>query len=253
MTNPAELPKKALSFLKIRKDQVWLSEIALYIFAIFLLVVPLFMGSIIIKNEFSIRINNRKITKVTTDNISLEHELQTWREKYTIAAVLDTFTRKRLEPQVIANLTEIVYKGAKRFGYDPFLVLAVINVESMFNERAMGQYRSGAYSGAFGLMQLKEGTAQEVAKQLGIPFQGIDDLMKPEINIALGIGYLTRMINRFKSLKLGISAYNQGPGTVLNVIKNQTSLSTRYYNKVLKSYYKLKEMQDSFIDVDENW
>lgn len=242
--------RKIVSWLRITKDQVWISEIALYLIAALIFAIPVFMGSVIIKNELSIRNNNRQISHVTTDNVSLEHDLQSWREKYTIAAVLDTFTRKRLEPEVIANLTEIVYKGAKKFGYDPFLVLAVINVESMFDHNAKGQYRSGEYSGAFGLMQLKEGTAQEVAIQLGIPFAGIEDLMKPEINIALGIAYLTRMINRFKSLKLGISAYNQGPGTVLNVIKNQSDLSTRYYNKVLKSYYKLKEMQDSFIDIE---
>ncbi len=250
MNNPEISQKKNKSWLRINKDQVWISEIALYIFAAFLFGIPLFMGSVIIKNEFLIRSNNKEISSVTTENVSLEHELQSWREKYTIAAVLDTFTRKRLEPEVIANLTNIVYKGAKKFGYDPFLVLAVINVESMFDYNAKGQYRSGEYSGAFGLMQLKEGTAQEVAEQLGIPFTGIEDLMKPEINIALGIAYLTRMINRFKSLKLGISAYNQGPGTVLNVIKNHSSLSTKYYNKVLKSYYKLKDMQKSFIEIE---
>lgn len=242
--------RKTISWLKVSKDQVWLSEIALFFIGIIIFGIPLFIGTLIVKNEFKIRENNRLISKVTTENVSLEHELKSWREKYTIAAVLDTFTRSRLDPEVISNLTEIVYKGAKKFSYDPFLVLAVINVESMFDQKAMGQYRSGEYSGAFGLMQLKEGTAQEVATQLGIPFTGIEDLMKPEVNIALGIAYLTRMINRFKSLKLGISAYNQGPGTVLNVIKNQSDLSTRYYNKVLKSYYKLKEMQESFIEIE---
>ncbi len=45
----------------------------------------------------------------------------------------------------------------------------------------------------------------------------------------------------FKDLKLGILAYNQGPGTILESIHGDRPLSLRYYEKVLRAYYRLSE------------
>ena len=239
--------KKRNAFIFINSKQVWLSEVVFYVFVATLLILPLLFLLNIVHNEMKIRENNRAVTALIKESVSIQHHLKVSQEKYTIAAVLDTFTRSRLKPEVIITLTNSVYDGAKKYGYDPFLVLSVIHVESMFKSTAKGQYRSGAYSGAFGLMQLKEETARGVAKKLGIEFNGIEDLMKPEINIALGIGYLTQMITMFKDLRLGILAYNQGPGTILNDLKNRRPLSTRYYKKVLKSYRKLKQVQSEYL------
>ena len=175
------------------------------------------------------------------------------KEKHKIAYVLDSFTRRRLSDKILWTLVELVYTNSKTFGYDPLLVLAVINVESLFNQHAKGQFRSGEYSGALGFMQLKVGTAAEMAKKLGIPFSGEKDLFNPEINIALGVAYLTRQISKFKDLKLGILSYNQGPGTIRKNLRNNTPLSINYYNKVLKGYYKLKAMSDmSFAQTDDS-
>jgi soluble lytic murein transglycosylase-like protein len=170
--------------------------------------------------------------------------LKELRKKEKIAAVLNDFTHNKLSADVLGSLTELVYDNSKTFGYDPFLVLAVIHVESMFDPQALGKYRSGKYSGAFGLMQLKVETAKEVGARLGITITSKEDLFVPEINIALGVAYLTKQISKFKSLKLGILAYNQGPGVILDNLKYRTPLSIRYYNKVLKSYFKLKKMEN---------
>jgi soluble lytic murein transglycosylase-like protein len=139
-------------------------------------------------------------------------------------------------------LIEQVHQNSRAYGYDPRLVLAVIHVESVFDADALGRYKDGNYSGAMGLMQLKFETAQEVARDLEISLESIDDLFIPEINIALGVAYLTRLIAKFNSLKLGILAYNQGPGIILESISGKRPLSVRYYNKVLKSYYMMKHM-----------
>ena len=63
-------------------------------------------------------------------------------------------------------------------------------------------------------MQLKPATAREVASQLKMDSLTEKDLFKPEINVVLGVAYLTSMISRFKSFKLGLLAYNQGPAEV---------------------------------------
>jgi soluble lytic murein transglycosylase-like protein len=93
-----------------------------------------------------------------------------------------------------------------------------------------------------GLMQLKFETAREVARDLGMELASEDDLFRPETNLVLGLGYLTRMIAKFRSFKLGLLAYNQGPGVIEGNLTGNTELSIRYYNKVLRSYFLLKRM-----------
>jgi len=91
-------------------------------------------------------------------------------------------------------------------------------------------------------MQLKYPTALSVAKMLGIEGLKRQDLMDPETNIILGTAYLTTLISRFKSFKLGIIAYNLGPGTVRSTLSRREALPMRYYEKVLAQYYMLKKM-----------
>ena len=54
-------------------------------------------------------------------------------------------------------------------------------------------------------MQLIDSTAKE---------QGVTDSFDPRQNIMAGSKYLKKMINRFGDLKLGLAAYNAGPGNV---------------------------------------
>ena len=92
------------------------------------------------------------------------------------------------------------------------------------------------------LMLRRAGQLLAQAEQLEEIAGGLARGIEPEINIALGIGYLTRVIARFNSLKLGILAYNQGPGTIRQSISGKRPLSQKYYYKVLQSYFRLKEM-----------
>jgi soluble lytic murein transglycosylase len=94
-------------------------------------------------------------------------------------------------------------------------------------------------------MQLKFSTAQGVAAELGIPLKSPEDLFVPEVNIALGVAYLTQLIAMFKDLKLGILAYNQGPGTIMESLAGKRPLSISYYDKVLKTYYRLKRTYEA--------
>lgn len=229
----------------LRKTHIWVSEFVGITIVSIILVALVILGTTIFISNHRIQRNNTFILHSKTEQIVLRHTLKILEEKNSIAFVLNSFSRGRLKDEILRSLVEIVYSNSKAFGYDPFLVLAVIHVESYFNPNAKGQYRSGALSGAFGLMQLKVATAREIGKPLGITVKNKNDLFIPEINIPLGIAYLTKMITNFKSLKLGISAYNQGPGTIINTLKNKKPLSIRYYNKVLKSYFKLKKMSNN--------
>jgi len=67
-------------------------------------------------------------------------------------------------------------------------------------------------SGALGLMQLMPDTAKEVAKKQKINLKAEDDVLIPETNIRLGLGYLRYLLDRFDGNHLlATVAYNAGP------------------------------------------
>lgn len=225
----------------LRKNQLWLSELLGFVFVLSLLSALMVISIEIFINEATIRKNNNALTRLYRDQISLSDSLSNLRKKNSILTSINEFVNGRLPSSTVNHLTELVYQNSRTYGYDPDLLLAVIHVESVFDRDALGRYRNGNFSGALGLMQLKFETAQDVARDLNIPLKSRNDLFIPEINIALGVAYLTRLIALFKDLKLGILAYNQGPGTVMESLAGKRSLSIKYYNKVLKSYFNLKK------------
>jgi hypothetical protein len=94
----------------------------------------------------------------------------------------------------------LIYKYARIYGVDPSLVRAVMRHESGFNAGAVSP------KGAQGLMQLMPGTAE---------LMGVRNPFDPEQNIAGGVGYLRRCLDRFgHNVPLAVAAYNAGPERV---------------------------------------
>lgn len=102
----------------------------------------------------------------------------------------------------------IVERQAKRFGLDPLLVLAVIQVESRFDPAAVST------RGAVGLMQIQPPTGRDLALTLGLEWTGDELLLDPEINILLGCAYLRQLIDRFGDQDAALAAYCSGPTLV---------------------------------------
>jgi hypothetical protein len=101
-------------------------------------------------------------------------------------------------PQVEA----LIQKYARLYGVDPGLVRAVMRHESGFNPGAVSP------KGAQGLMQLMPGTAA---------LMGVNNPFDPEQNVAGGVGYLRRCLDRFgHNVPLAVAAYNAGPERVAN-------------------------------------
>ena len=74
---------------------------------------------------------------------------------------------------------------------------------------------SSDLAGARGLMQLMPGTAQLVARQLGIKHAPAKLTSDPQHNVRLGSAYIADLLDRFNgSHILAIAAYNAGPGRV---------------------------------------
>ena len=221
--------------------KIWISELVSLFFSAILLVTLVIFSIIIIRNEYTAYDLTNKIAAAKSDRIVLSHYLEELKNRIAITELLCINAGNSLSQDVIYHLSDVIYRNSRKFGYDPLLLLAVIKVESVFSPVARGRFRSGTHSGALGLMQLKPATAQEVAKQLGMDSLSREDLFKPEINVVLGAGYLTRMISAFKSFKLGLLAYNQGPTHIRKQLSRNKPLSVEYYRKVLKAYFQLKK------------
>ncbi|MBO9455087.1 lytic transglycosylase domain-containing protein [Paracoccus sp. R12_1] len=89
----------------------------------------------------------------------------------------------------------------------PELVLSIARQESEFNHTV------SSHVGARGLMQLMPGTAEQMARQLGEPYQIARLTRDPAYNARLGAAYLQGLRDRFgTSTALTASGYNAGPG-----------------------------------------
>ena len=102
-----------------------------------------------------------------------------------------------------APLAELVQSASLRYGLDPRLVSAVIQVESGFVASARSP------KGALGLMQVMPGTAA----RYGVA--SADDLISPAVNVDVGTRYLRDLWEMFRgNLELTLAAYNAGEGSV---------------------------------------
>ncbi len=222
---------------------IWFSEPVAIIGTGLMLVFLLSISAAVFINTLSLSSLDKSIAAIRSENIDTEHLLSGLRTQSGIVMLLRSFAGGKVPDHTLCQVADIVCRNSAQFGYDPLLLLAVIRVESVFDPAAAGQFRSGSASGAIGLMQVKFETAAEVAKKLEMPPISESDLLKPEINLVIGVAYLTRLISRFKSFKLGLLAYNQGPGAVFETLSSKEPLSISYYLKVLRNYYALINME----------
>ncbi len=151
----------------------------------------------------------------------------------------------------VRNYSEYVEKYANEENIDPLLCYAIIKAESNFNPNAVSK------SGAKGLMQLMDETAQDVAINAVIEYTGNENLFEPEKNIQLGIKYYAQLKSIYNSDVLSLTAYNAGIGNVkkwmddgiLDIEKEEENIDNipfeetkNYVRKILKDYNTYKEL-----------
>ena len=124
------------------------------------------------------------------------------------------------------KLAKTINKECDQYDLDPFLILAVIQVESNFSPKAVSN------KGAIGLMQVTPSTAEYLAEKMGISIRGYKSLHDPFINVRLGIYYLSILQDRFNNIEHTLMAYNFGPGRFEDY-KDQGILATSYAKRVL--------------------
>lgn len=136
------------------------------------------------------------------------------------------------------RLAGTVYDAAQASNVDPFLVLAVIRVESTFKR---GQRSS---VGALGLMQVRPATARAMAREAGVHWRGHRTLLTPADNIRLGTAYLARLLERFHgNTTLALTAYCHGPTEVRRLIRHHRldRSALRYARKVKAFWHQYRQ------------
>ena len=140
---------------------------------------------------------------------------------------------------------ELVKRCADEYELDPYLIEAIINVESSVRPDAV----SGA--GAAGLMQIMPDTGEWIAGKLKLEEY---DLTYPETNISIGCWYLKFLNGRFDDSACVIAAYNAGHNAVKKWLDGEYSSDgttldeipypeTRdYVKKVQRAYEKYKQI-----------
>jgi soluble lytic murein transglycosylase-like protein len=130
--------------------------------------------------------------------------------------------RYRVSPEI----ARAIVRAAEAEGIDPDLGFRLIRVESRFQPRARGP------RGAVGLAQVMPSTA----RQLDPSIRSTADLYDPDVNLRLGFRYLRTMIDTFDGdVRLGLLAYNRGPGTVRRVLRNGGDPENGFTRRVLGS------------------
>lgn len=149
-----------------------------------------------------------------------------------------------------AEYSEYVYKYAQEYNVDPLMVFAIIKAESNFNPNVVSN------SGAVGLMQLMDATAEELCNKLDIFYVKKVSLYNPELNIQLGTKYFSDLMKEYdNNYLLALTAYNAGIGNVKkwidagiinedgsNIENIPYKETNNYVRKIVRDYRIYKEL-----------
>jgi soluble lytic murein transglycosylase-like protein len=150
----------------------------------------------------------------------------------TIRGILEVLER---HPTGLASVTkeelaEVIYEEATRHNLDPKFILALIAIESSFQNWSVSE------RGAKGLMQIMPYVAESLAQELGIEYSGDRTLFNPYLNIKMGIYYLTQLTKDFNDIGLALAAYNYGPTYIKSLIEKKEGIPLNYNRKFLTAY-----------------
>lgn len=155
------------------------------------------------------------------------------------AALIDGVLAKRapdLGLTLRRQLGAAIAEESRRAGYDPLLVLAIIDVESDFEQEAVSE------KGARGLMQIKPSTLHFLAEREGLRLTPGEVAADPALTVRLGIRYLRDLHTRFRDLDLALMAYNAGPARIWEAKKaGDLEPFQRYPRAVRRDFRRFRE------------
>ena len=131
------------------------------------------------------------------------------------------------------NIARAIEREARRHGYDPLFVQALVEVESTCKPTARSP------RGALGLTQVRPATGRALALEAGMPWRGSHSLLDPGLNLRIGLLYLTQLYDQFGDMNLAMAAYNLGPVRAKSLSRDRAR-RMNYVRKVLARYEVLR-------------
>jgi len=169
---------------------------------------------------------NRGVASLADQTVPNDPAVQSVR-----AQLVQYQARTGLTDAEVARLAQTVVVEARRYHFDPALVLAVIHVESRFDTYAVSP------KDALGLMQLLPSTGEALAPIVGVEWHGPQTLFDPVANVRLGVAYLRQLTDRYNgSVRTALVAYNWGPGRIDQFVRAGDPLPREYSQLVLAAY-----------------
>lgn len=138
--------------------------------------------------------------------------------------------------QLREHVAQAIAEESAAAGLDPMLVMAVIEVESEFQQEAT------SVVGARGLMQVRPATLMWVAQREGVKLSRAELEADPSLNVRLGVRYIKYLKELFRGrLDLTLMAYNAGPNRLKAGLKEKnTEQWANYVRAVRREYSVLK-------------
>ena len=147
-------------------------------------------------------------------------------------ALIDSVLAKRapeLGLVLRSQVSRAISEEARRAGYDPLLILAIIDVESDFDPEAVSS------RGARGLMQIQPVTLHWFAEKQGLRLTKEEMAADPALCVRLGIRYLRNLQDRFGGdLPTALMAYNAGPDRIRQALRERAVEPFRFYPRRVK-------------------
>ena len=160
--------------------------------------------------------NDKRVSDSIVSQTDLEREF----EKIRVAKWISR--KYRVSNEAVMDIVEMSFSAGEKFNVDPYVVIAVIAVESSFNPLA----ESGA--GALGLMQVMPLIHRKKFEKHG----GFEKSLEVKVNIYVGTEILKNFYLRYGNYQRALLAY---------VGVSQTSNSS-YPKKVLRLRDRLKKL-----------
>ena len=135
------------------------------------------------------------------------------------------------------QLAHAIAEEAQAAGYDPLLILAIIDVESDFEEGAVSN------RGARGLMQIQPTTLYFLAQKEGLRLTRDEVAQDPALCVRLGVRYLRALQNRFGGdIDFALMAYNAGPTKIRGALRDrETDFFRAYPKRVRRDFRRFRE------------
>ena len=165
--------------------------------------------------EFS----NKRISDSNVSQTNLEKEFEKTRVAKWIAR------KYRVSNEAVREIVEISFSAGDKFEVDPYVVIAIIAIESSFNPLA----ESGA--GALGLMQVMPLIHRKKFQKYG----GFEKSLDVKVNIYVGTEILKNFYLRYGNYQRALLAY-------VGVSQNSNS---SYPKKVLRLRDRLKKLTNT--------